>query len=317
MSYVKPFDRVALVLTDELVASGRRPVRFCAAVAGAEEAAAKEEEKDGPALEKAKGARAAARKAAKSASVDDDEDEDMEVDDEDGGSAAAGARGADDMEVGSPAGKAARAKAAAAAKAAPGVVPPGVYFLAGPDGTSDTNSIRVGELGPDAAPVLGTDLAEQAAWLIGNCTGDSPIYRDAALASRTAAAFADTLRDLFSQLQELDEEAREAGDVTLLHPRVVVLLRTFAWAMSNLARGKPHPDLHLLRPLIPFAVALSACCDDQVAIDGGWFAAYIAENNGWGEEASGASSTQLLLGCAALSPLRALAPCTAVYMAQM
>jgi hypothetical protein len=289
MSYVTPFDRAALLLTDEPVALGRAPVRSCAAIVGAAEAAAKgEEEEARPAAEKAKGARGAARKAAKSAHTgdDEDEDEDMEVDDGDAGGAPAG--DADDMEVGSPAGKgkAARKKPAAAAKAAPGAVPPGIYFLAGPDGKPDTNSIRVGDLVPDAPPVLGTDLAEQAAWLIGNCTGDSPAYRDAALAAGTAAAFADTLRDLYSQLQELDEEAREAGEVTLLHPRVAVLLRTFSWAMSNLARGKPHPNLDLLRPLIPFAVGLATCCDDQVAIDAGWFAAYIADNNGWGEDVS-------------------------------
>lgn len=73
------------------------------------------------------------------------------------------------------------------------------------------------------------NIREQAAWCLGNISGDGPMYRDMVLK-------AGALPVLLLNVEHADNET---------------LLGNVTWSISNLCRGKPQPELELIAPALP------------------------------------------------------------------
>ena len=57
------------------------------------------------------------------------------------------------------------------------------------------------------------------------------------------------------------------------------LLRNVAWTTSNLARGKPQPEWHLISPLLPAVCKLiQTTADAEVLSDLAWSLSYLSED---------------------------------------
>lgn len=118
------------------------------------------------------------------------------------------------------------------------------------------------------------DVREQAAWCIGNVAGDKIEYRDMLLH-----------HTLYGKIIE-------GIDANLTSPDSPSLLANFSWAVSNLCRGKPEPDLALIRPFISFLHGAIRCSIQRVqaglitisilkemVADALWCLSYISDGN--------------------------------------
>ena len=102
------------------------------------------------------------------------------------------------------------------------------------------------------------DVREQCAWCLGNIAGDCPELRDIVLSSQA-------LNPLLKNIEE---------------PATASLLRNTVWALSNFCRGKPQPNLEILRPAIRLlAHVLATCNDADVLQDAGWALSYISDGD--------------------------------------
>ena len=101
------------------------------------------------------------------------------------------------------------------------------------------------------------DVAEQCAWAIGNIAGDSTPYRDVVLRAHALGPL----------LGLLPQSSR------------VSTLRTTTWALSNLCRGKPKPDFHLVSPALPCLAELICAVDEEVMTDACWALSYLSDGS--------------------------------------
>lgn len=52
--------------------------------------------------------------------------------------------------------------------------------------------------------------------------------------------------------------------LNVTHPATESLSRNCVWALSNMCRGKPQPEMELLAPALPVLLALLASQDKEV-----------------------------------------------------
>jgi len=100
------------------------------------------------------------------------------------------------------------------------------------------------------------EVKEQAIWALGNIAGDSPRLRDVVL---QAGVIAPTI-----QLMQ------QPGMKTSM-------LRNCTWSLSNFCRGKPQPDMELVRPALPILAQLCWSEDDEVVTDACWGVSYLSD----------------------------------------
>ena len=69
--------------------------------------------------------------------------------------------------------------------------------------------------------------------------------------------------------------------LNLTQPANMSLLNNVTWAVSNLCRGKPGPDLHMVQPAILPLVALLHRDDviTEVLVDGVWALSYLSDGD--------------------------------------
>lgn len=100
------------------------------------------------------------------------------------------------------------------------------------------------------------DVCEQAIWALGNIAGDCVALRDAVLEE--------------GALPPLVECMGVPG-------AKVSIMRNCAWTLSNLCRGKPHPEMEMVRAALPALSSAIFSQDDEVATDCCWALSYIAD----------------------------------------
>jgi len=101
------------------------------------------------------------------------------------------------------------------------------------------------------------NVREQCAWCLGNIAGDSPELRDAVLNA--------------GGLEPLLQNIREPANASLLGNAV--------WTLSNFCRGKPQPDIELVRPALPILAFLTKCSIKEVVMDACWALSYLSDGS--------------------------------------
>ena len=100
------------------------------------------------------------------------------------------------------------------------------------------------------------DIREQAVWALGNIAGDSSRCRDLVLNFGIVGPI----------MAQINEKSRPS------------MLRTVAWALSNLCRGKPPPNFEVVKPLILGFAQLIFSQDDECVADVCWALSYVSNN---------------------------------------
>eukprot|EP01013_Petalomonas_cantuscygni_P014313 TRINITY_DN2932_c0_g1_i1.p1 TRINITY_DN2932_c0_g1~~TRINITY_DN2932_c0_g1_i1.p1 ORF type:complete len:559 (+),score=99.11 TRINITY_DN2932_c0_g1_i1:204-1679(+) len=111
---------------------------------------------------------------------------------------------------------------------------------------------------PEFIRLLGSralDVSEQAAWALGNIAGDGHKFRDVILSEGAMAPLLDVVQRRPS----------------------LTLLRTCAWTISNLCRGKPPPMFAYIAPALPTLAMLLYHEDMDVVGDACWAMSYISD----------------------------------------
>eukprot|EP00547_Thalassionema_nitzschioides_P016680 CAMPEP_0194251788 /NCGR_PEP_ID=MMETSP0158-20130606/26194_1 /TAXON_ID=33649 /ORGANISM="Thalassionema nitzschioides, Strain L26-B" /LENGTH=548 /DNA_ID=CAMNT_0038989023 /DNA_START=58 /DNA_END=1704 /DNA_ORIENTATION=+ len=104
------------------------------------------------------------------------------------------------------------------------------------------------------------DVREQCAWCLGNIAGDCPQYRDAVISHGA----------LESLRMNLNEPANES------------LLANVVWAVSNLCRGKPKPNLADVSPILRELCMIVANRDKlgaETVTDALWALSYVSDGD--------------------------------------
>ena len=106
------------------------------------------------------------------------------------------------------------------------------------------------------------DVAEQAVWAVGNIAGDHPKMRDRVLAQNA-------LPLLCAFLERVAAEGK------------ISPTRNGTWALSNLVRGKPQPQLKDVAPAVPLLAKLLTLDDSEVHRhhhrDAAWAISYLSD----------------------------------------
>lgn len=103
------------------------------------------------------------------------------------------------------------------------------------------------------------NVREQCAWCLGNISGDSPTLRDTVLQSG----------------------AMEGILLNIAQPASPGLLGNVVWTLSNLCRGKPQPDLHMVSPAVPHLASLltNPSTPEDVMVDVAWALSYLSDGD--------------------------------------
>ena len=101
------------------------------------------------------------------------------------------------------------------------------------------------------------NVREQAAWCLGNISGDGAAYRDIILGAG----------GLHPLLQNIMNPANDS------------LLKNCTWALSNLCRGKPQPACEVVAPALPVLAELVKSPDNEVVIDATWALSYLSDGS--------------------------------------
>lgn len=99
------------------------------------------------------------------------------------------------------------------------------------------------------------DCRDQAAWALGNLGGEGAQCRDLVLSCGAMPA----LLTLLSGNEPIN------------------VMRNATWAVSNLCRGRPLPDLNLVGIAVPVLAPLLNHYESQVAVDAAWGLSYISD----------------------------------------
>jgi surface protein len=105
------------------------------------------------------------------------------------------------------------------------------------------------------------DVREQVAWALGNVAGDSVQCRDLVL----------QLGALQALLKLVDEKFNEGSRLSTI--------RNATWALSNLCRGKPAPDLEIVKHALPHLSRLLFSQDIETVENACWALSYISDGS--------------------------------------
>lgn len=105
-------------------------------------------------------------------------------------------------------------------------------------------------------------VSEQAVWCIGNIAGDNYICRNSVLQ-------AGALESLVAILGRLSVKATEE----------ISLLRNAVWTVANCCRGKPEPELDMVRPALPALAKALWETDTEVVADACWALSYVSDGS--------------------------------------
>jgi importin subunit alpha-6/7 len=101
------------------------------------------------------------------------------------------------------------------------------------------------------------NIREQAVWALGNIAGDCVDFRNAVIECGTILPICDCI-DKWEKIS---------------------MVRTGAWALSNLCRGKPAPLFNFTRPALPTLAHLLYLTDEEVLTDCIWALSNISQGN--------------------------------------
>ena len=99
------------------------------------------------------------------------------------------------------------------------------------------------------------DVREQSAWCLGNIAGDATDLRDLVLG-------AGAMDSMIANIQKPDNDS---------------LLSNVVWAVSNLIRGKPQPNLKLVKPAISHICDVVASGNEPALMDACWALSYLSD----------------------------------------
>eukprot|EP01155_Anaeramoeba_flamelloides_P009803 Anaeramoba_flamelloidesa2130_45.p1 GENE.a2130_45~~a2130_45.p1 ORF type:complete len:506 (+),score=86.84 a2130_45:62-1579(+) len=98
-------------------------------------------------------------------------------------------------------------------------------------------------------------IQEQSIWAIGNIAGDCAEFRDKVIENGVVPKFIDIIKS---------------------NPRIEILKST-TWALCNICRAKPHPELKDTNALISVFISLLDYQDIKVVSDSCWSLCYLAD----------------------------------------
>lgn len=102
------------------------------------------------------------------------------------------------------------------------------------------------------------DVREQSAWCLGNVAGDGPNLRDHAIKNGA-------ILPIVSNINQ---------------PANISLLRNCTWSLSNFCRGKPQPDVDIVRQCLPvLAAIITSCNDPDTIVDAVWALSYVSDGD--------------------------------------
>lgn len=104
------------------------------------------------------------------------------------------------------------------------------------------------------------EIREQSIWALGNISGDSPQCRDLVLNSNILESL---LSLTFEEISKIDYK--------------ISLIRNASWTISNLCRGKPHPDWNRISPALSLLYILLSVNDDETISDSCWALSYMSD----------------------------------------
>lgn len=100
------------------------------------------------------------------------------------------------------------------------------------------------------------ELRDQSAWCLGNIAGDGPALRDLVL----------------------DAGAMQPLIANVMQPASTSLLNNCVWALSNFCRGKPAPELELVKAAVPvLASILIGGTEGDARTDALWALSYLSD----------------------------------------
>jgi len=106
------------------------------------------------------------------------------------------------------------------------------------------------------------DVCDQAVWALGNIAGDGAQCRDLVLSHGVLNPLLNIISASLSNLKEN-----------------VNLLRNATWTLSNLCRGKPHPNFEEIKPILDAIPALLASNDHDIAVDALWAVSHMTDSD--------------------------------------
>lgn len=99
------------------------------------------------------------------------------------------------------------------------------------------------------------EVREQAVWALGNIAGDSPLCRDFVLSQGALAPLLNIL----------------------MESKTITMVRNATWTLSNFCRGKPQPELTVVRAALPILKRLITSADEEVLTDACWALSYLSD----------------------------------------
>jgi hypothetical protein len=102
------------------------------------------------------------------------------------------------------------------------------------------------------------EMREQALWCLANIAGDSTKNRDGVLTY-------DPITPILQLIVDSENNQK------------VQMLRNAVWALGNMCRGKPSPDMEQFRPALPYLGVLVGHSDREVVMDTLWALSYLCD----------------------------------------